>query len=74
MDGDGDLDILSFEVIGTTLPLYKNLSAELGYAGDSMLVQEDPWGDFKSETDNNIQLALHVMAKVLVPSTLGRLS
>ena len=35
MDGDGDLDILSFEVIGTTLPLYMNLSAELGYAGDN---------------------------------------
>ena len=60
VDGDGDIDILSFEVIGTTLPLYKNLSAELGYGGDSMLfIQEDAcWGDFKeSETDNNIQLA-----------------
>lgn len=74
MDGDGDLDILSFEVIGTTLPLYKNLSAELGYAGDSMLfVQEDPcWGDFKeSETDNNIQLAFACDGKSAGPKHAG---
>ena len=74
MDGDGDLDILSFEVIGTTLPFYKNLSAELGYAGDSMLfVQEDPcWGDFKeSETDNAIQLAFSCDGKRAGPKHAG---
>lgn len=74
MDGDGDLDILSFEVIGTTLPLYKNLSAELGYAGDSLLfIQEDPcWGDFKeSETDNNIQLAFTCDGKSAGPKHAG---
>ena len=65
---------LSFEVIGTTLPLYKNLSAELGYAGDSMLfIQEDPcWGDFKeSETDNNIQLAFACDGKSAGPKHAG---
>lgn len=74
MDSDGDLDILSFEVIGTTLPLYKNLSAELGYAGDSLLfVQEDPcWGDFKeSETDNAIQLAFACDGKSAGPKHAG---
>tara|TARA_B100000963_G_scaffold261411_1_gene229583 strand:+ start:1809 stop:4127 length:2319 start_codon:yes stop_codon:yes gene_type:complete len=74
MDGDGDLDILSFEVIGTTLPLYKNLSAELGYARDSLLfIQEDPcWGDFKeSETDNNIQLAFSCDGKRAGPKHAG---
>lgn len=74
MDSDGDLDILSFEVIGTTLPLYKNLSTELGYAGDSLLfVQEDPcWGDFKeSETDNAIQLAFACDGKSAGPKHAG---
>ena len=74
VDGDGDLDILSFEVIGTTLPLYKNLSAEMGYAGDSLLfIQEDPcWGDFKeSETDNNIQLAFSCDGKRAGPKHAG---
>ncbi|HAB89215.1 MAG TPA: hypothetical protein DCF84_01675, partial [Bacteroidetes bacterium] len=63
-----------FEVIGTTLPFYKNLSAELGYAGDSMLfVQEDPcWGDFKeSETDNAIQLAFSCDGKRAGPKHAG---
>lgn len=36
IDGDGDLDILSFSVSNTTIRYYKNISFESGYACDSL--------------------------------------
>ncbi len=36
IDGDGDLDILSFSVSNTTIRYYKNISFESGYSCDSL--------------------------------------
>ena len=60
-DGDGDLDIAAFDVLGTALPYYRNISVESGYGLDSLVYERfDPcWGDFQeSSTDNTILLDL----------------
>ncbi len=58
-DGDGDIDILSFDLLGTTIPYYKNLSVENGFSCDSFIYEESTvcWGHFKeSNSDNSVQL------------------
>lgn len=54
IDGDGDLDILAFEVGGGNVFWYKNLSIERGFQRDSLIFQlEDRcWGKF---FDNGFQ-------------------
>ena len=39
IDGDGDLDILSFGVLGSRLEYHKNLSVENGYSQDSLIYE-----------------------------------
>jgi hypothetical protein len=48
MDGDGDLDILSFEVGGGHVYMYKNLSVERNFRRDSLVfdLYDDCWGRF----------------------------
>ena len=48
MDGDGDLDILSFEVGGGNVYYYKNMSVERGFKRDSLVfeVADKCWGNF----------------------------
>lgn len=57
VDGDGDLDIAVFYGLGTTVPLYRNLSIESGYGCDSLIYEEytSCWGLFsEGNTNNNI--------------------
>ena len=48
IDGDGDLDILAFEVGGGHVYWYKNQSMERGFQRDSLIFQleDDCWGKF----------------------------
>jgi hypothetical protein len=48
IDGDGDLDILAFEVGGGHVFWYKNQSVERGFQRDSLIFQleDDCWGKF----------------------------
>lgn len=48
IDGDGDLDILSFENGGGHVYWYKNLSVERGFQRDSLIFQleDNCWGKF----------------------------
>lgn len=49
IDGDGDLDILSFDVSGAHLVYYQNQSVELGYSKDSLSLfskEDNCWGKF----------------------------
>jgi hypothetical protein len=48
VDGDGDLDILTFDLVGFTMHFYKNMSMERGFGVDSLLFmqQETCWGGF----------------------------
>ncbi|MGB1248528.1 MAG: T9SS type A sorting domain-containing protein [Chitinophagales bacterium] len=58
-DGDGDMDILSFDLLGTTIPYYINLSVENGYGCDSLIYEEYTtcWGNFReSSSDNTVEL------------------
>lgn len=60
-DNDGDIDILSFGVLGTTVRYYKNLSVEMGYNCDSLIYERnsDCWGNFsESNTDNSLNLGI----------------
>jgi Secretion system C-terminal sorting domain/FG-GAP-like repeat len=54
IDGDGDLDILAFEVGGGHVYLYKNLSVERNFKKDSLIYElaDDCWGRFY---DNGFQ-------------------
>lgn len=58
-DGDGDIDILSFDLLGTTIPYYRNLSVEQGFDCDSLIFEENTtcWGNFReSGSSSNIEL------------------
>lgn len=58
-DGDGDMDILSFDLLGTTIPYYRNLSVENGFGCDSLIYEENTvcWGHFReSNLDNSVEL------------------
>ncbi|MCU0347569.1 MAG: FG-GAP-like repeat-containing protein, partial [Saprospiraceae bacterium] len=48
MDGDGDLDILSFSITGSKVNLYQNMAVEEGFTLDSLVFDlvDDCWGDF----------------------------
>lgn len=58
-DGDGDIDVLSFDLLGTTIPYYRNLSVENGFGCDSLIFEENTvcWGNFREGgLDNSIEL------------------
>ena len=48
IDGDGDLDVLTFGVIGSRVEYHKNLSVEEGYGCDSLYyeLKNECWGHF----------------------------
>jgi len=57
IDGDQDLDILTFYILGTCIEYHKNLSREYGYGADSLIFQleSDNWGLItESANDNSI--------------------
>lgn len=54
IDGDGDLDILTFGIIGNRLEYYQNQSQELGYGCDSLeyVIANTCWGHFLEDGTN----------------------
>jgi len=48
IDGDGDLDVLAFDVAGAYLVYYQNQSVEEGYGLDSLIYEKEDecWGKF----------------------------
>lgn len=59
MDGDGDLDILTFFILGTCVEFHKNLSVEQGLSPNSFKfkLESDNWGKFtESFIDNTVNL------------------
>ncbi len=49
VDGDGDLDVLAFDVSGFSVVYYKNLRVEGNYSCDSMrmVLEDNCWGKFQ---------------------------
>lgn len=58
-DGDGDMDIVTFDIGGSWAHYYENQSADLGYGCDSLLFEKksDCWGRF-AETGVSVELIL----------------
>ena len=59
VDGDGDIDILTFHIGGDRVEYHKNMSMELFGIPDSLRyeLRNECWGNFReSDTDNNITL------------------
>ncbi|MFN5318147.1 MAG: T9SS type A sorting domain-containing protein [Bacteroidia bacterium] len=59
VDSDGDLDILTFYILGTCVEYHRNLSQESGFGSDSLIfrLESDNWGRFtESATTNTINL------------------
>ena len=54
IDGDGDLDVLTFGVLGSRIEYHKNLRVEMGYHCDSLIyeLKNSCWGHFL-ETGTN---------------------
>lgn len=59
IDGDGDLDVLTFGVLGSRIEYHKNLRVELGYDCDSIVyeLKNSCWGHFL-ETGNNTNVCI----------------
>lgn len=59
IDGDGDLDVLTFGVIGSRVEYHKNLRVEMGYHCDSLVfeMKNSCWGHFL-ETGSNTNTCL----------------
>jgi hypothetical protein len=63
VDGDGDIDILTFHIGGDRLEYHKNMSMELFGTADSLHyeLRNECWGNFReSEVDNTIILNSNV--------------
>lgn len=59
VDGDGDVDVLAFDVLQTTVAYYKNIGIEKYGNADTIVLQLQDlcWGKFQlSVSDNNIDL------------------
>jgi hypothetical protein len=57
IDGDGDMDIAVFYSLGTSVPMYRNLSIENGFGCDSLIFEEytSCWGLFsEGNASNNV--------------------
>ena len=60
IDGDGDLDVLSFRQTGGYMIHYENMSVEMGYGCDSLIfeLRTDCWGRFReSAVTNDVALS-----------------
>lgn len=60
VDCDGDLDVLTFNLVGGYVEFYLNQSVERGFGRDSLLyrLQENCWGGFfESGISNEVELA-----------------
>lgn len=68
IDGDGDLDVITFSIFGNYLEYHKNLSMELYGTADSLTfeVRNRCWGYF-SENLNNNSVALNNPCNFNVP-------
>jgi len=55
VDGDQDLDILTFYILGTCIEYHKNLSQESGFGADSLIfrLESDNWGLITESTNDN---------------------
>jgi hypothetical protein len=55
VDGDGDLDILTFYILGTCLEYHRNFSQELYGNSDSLVfkLESDNWGHFTEDALTN---------------------
>ncbi len=70
VDGDGDLDVLTFSLWGTTVEYHKNLSMELYGTCDSLKfeLRNKCWGFFmEGVTDNTVMLDFNCDFNVLNP-------
>ncbi len=69
IDGDGDLDILTFSIWGNVLEYHKNLSMELYGHCDSLVyeVRSRCWGDFQVAISSN-QITLDMACPFNVPN------
>jgi hypothetical protein len=55
IDGDGDLDILTFYILGTCVEYHKNLSQELHGNNEHLIfkLESDNWGRFTEDAQTN---------------------
>lgn len=69
IDGDGDLDVLTFSLLGSYLEYHKNLSMELYGTCDSLAfeVRNKCWGYFAENFSNN-SVTLNVPCSFNVPA------
>lgn len=59
IDGDGDMDVLTFGVFGTSLEYHRNYSVENGFGCDSLdyTLMNQCWGCFtENQTNNSVYL------------------
>jgi hypothetical protein len=72
VDGDGDLDILTFTNLGTFVEYHKNMSMELFGHCDSLKYQleDDCWGKFSENFANNsVQLNISCKGAMAAPDS-----
>jgi len=67
VNGDGDIDVLNFGLLGSTLVYYENQSVENGYDYDSLYFEivTTCWGEF-SENGSNSGINLNVMCQPIL--------
>jgi hypothetical protein len=72
IDGDGDMDILSFNSTGGYVVYYQNKSQEMGFASDSLIFEneDDCWGKFY-EADMSEEISLSSNINSCAPNFTG---
>ncbi len=75
IDGDGDLDVLTFSIIGETLEFHKNMSIENGFGCDSIQfeLKNDCWGHFlETGTGTNECILFDTCTSVISAPEVGK--
>ncbi len=70
VDGDGDLDVLTFGIFGTSLEYHRNYSVENGYGCDSLqfAMVNQCWGCFSESVSSNDVTLFDTCANFGIPN------
>ncbi len=64
VDGDGDIDVLTFSIVGSKMEYYENQSVQMGYGADSLVfsLADQCWGQFiEAGSNSSITLSDNAM-------------
>jgi hypothetical protein len=76
VDYDGDVDVITFSLVGARVEYHKNYSVENGFGCDSLLFQlkNECWGNFSESISNNTLALFDTCSTILTNTEMGEIN